>query len=225
MVTCITMQCSSISQYVFFFSKTRSNIFYYDIFWDNIKSHKMCYFYSLLFIKAASDKNFHCDFKTLKKYSITTFVPYILFYKLYCWSYTHIFELFLQPNARQITSLYPKQKGRIWEKKNVFTHFKFTLKSYGQLCSIQDKKTTLPPSSYKFLLFSFIYFVFGRSEQRIYHCIYRRLASLPFRCHHFSTAIHLWACCQATPDTLEMQSECRSCHSTLLRCTLNVILL
>lgn len=42
------------------------------------------------------------------------------------------------------------------------------------------------------------------------HFCVQRLVFLLFRCHHFSTAIHLRACCQATPDTLGMWSECRS---------------
>lgn len=43
-----------------------------------------------------------------------------------------------------------------------------------------------------------------------------------FRCHHFSTAIHLCVCCQATPDTLGMRSECRSCRgASTLFCTLH----
>lgn len=46
-----------------------------------------------------------------------------------------------------------------------------------------------------------------------------RLVSLLFRCHHFSTGIHLCACCQATPDTLGMRSECRSCRGMVFpRC-------
>lgn len=38
------------------------------------------------------------------------------------------------------------------------------------------------------------------------------LVLLLWRYHHFSTAIHLCACCQATPDTLGMQSESRGYH-------------
>lgn len=50
-----------------------------------------------------------------------------------------------------------------------------------------------------------------------------RLVSLLLRCHHFSTAIHLCACCQATPDTLGMRSECRSCRGiSTLFCTVHL---
>lgn len=50
------------------------------------------------------------------------------------------------------------------------------------------------------------------------------LVFLLLRCHHFSTAIHLCVCCQATPDTLGMWSECGSSRGiSMLFCTKHLV--